>query len=120
VQCHDAVGVLGHGGVMRDEDDGRIALPGRLDEQAGHDLGGDRVEAPRGLVGKDDGGVVDEGPRNGDALLFAAGQLVGQLGGMAGKADAFQRGRDPAAAIALADAIEEERNLDIFRGGGLG
>ena len=46
--------------------------------EEGHDLiAGVGVEVAGGLVGEDDGGLVDEGAGDGDALALAAGELVG-------------------------------------------
>ena len=37
------------------------------------------VEIAGGLIGKDDGGAINEGSSNSDALLLAAGELVGPV-----------------------------------------
>jgi hypothetical protein len=72
----DAMGVLGDVGFVGDEDDGVAAGVERVKE--GHDfVAGFGVEVAGGLVGEDDGGPVDEGAGNGDALALTAGELVG-------------------------------------------
>ena len=44
----------------------------------GHDLqAGLGVQVAGGLVGEDDGGLVDQSPSDGDALPLAAGEFVG-------------------------------------------
>ena len=58
-------------------DDDRRPLAVDLLEQA-HDLGGQvGVEISGRLVGQEEAGVVDDGPGDGDPLLFARGQGVG-------------------------------------------
>jgi hypothetical protein len=42
-------------------------------------LAGSAVEIPGGLVGENQNGVVDEGPRDGHALLLAAGKFIGPV-----------------------------------------
>ena len=67
----DAVGVLGDIWLMGDDDDG-VAVGMELVEE-GHDLvAGFGVEVSCGLVGEDDGGFVDQGAGDGDALALAA------------------------------------------------
>lgn len=71
---------------MRDDDHRRAELVDAL-EQA-HDLQRARgVQIARRLVGDDGAGVVDERTRNGHALLFAAGELVGITVGLFLKSD---------------------------------
>ena len=45
------------------------------DEQIGHDLRGDRIEASGRLVGQHNSRSEDERPGNGDTLLLAAGKF---------------------------------------------
>mmetsp|Transcript_36164 Transcript_36164/g.115824 ORF Transcript_36164/g.115824 Transcript_36164/m.115824 type:complete len:218 (-) Transcript_36164:136-789(-) len=67
------------GGLLRPQ--GRVAgvvvvVSDDVGAEAGHDLGlGFRVEGARRFVEEDDGGVLEEGPGEGDALLFAAAEL---------------------------------------------
>ena len=63
---------------MGDEDDG-AALMGEFAEEVEDELAGVGVEVSGGLVGEDNLGVVDEGACDGDALLLAAGELVGPV-----------------------------------------
>lgn len=72
--------------LVRDDDHRRAELVDAL-EQA-HDLQRARgVQIARRLVGDDGAGVVDERTRNGHALLFAAGELVGITVGLFLKSD---------------------------------
>ncbi len=43
------------------------------------DLPGLGVQVPGGLVGQDEGRVVDQGPGDGHALYLAPGQLIGEV-----------------------------------------
>src|SRR5919205_373641 len=64
-----------HGGrlrVVRDHDDGLVEAVVHLLKHVQDDCRIFGVEVPRRLVGKDDGGAVDDGARQGDALLLAA------------------------------------------------
>src|SRR5690606_19403936 len=55
------------------------------------------VEVGGGLVGDQDGGPVDDGARDGQALLFAPGQLDGVHVFLARQAHLVERGARPAA-----------------------
>ena len=74
-----ALGERGHLGIVSDHDDG-VALAMQVLQQFGDDLLVGGVEVAGGLVGEEDGWVVDEGAGDADALLFAAGELAGQVG----------------------------------------
>ena len=86
-----ALGEGGHLGVVGDHDDG-VAVAVEVLEELGDDLLVGGVEVAGGLVGEQDGWVVDEGAGDADALLFAAGELAGQVLGAGGEADAFEGG----------------------------
>ena len=75
----DAVGDLGGLGVVGDHQDGLVQLAAGLAEHVQDGVGVFGVEVAGGLVGEDDGGAVDEGAGDGDALLLAAGELVGAV-----------------------------------------
>ena len=71
---------------VRDDDDG-VALFGEVFEQ-GHDFfAGFGIEISGGFVGEEDGGIVDEGAGDGDALALAAGHFVGAMMNAIGEAD---------------------------------
>src|SRR5579862_7654701 len=71
-ELHDARAVLGDVVLVRDEQDGDAALGVELLKNV-HDLdAGARVEVPGRLVGQENGRVVDQRPRDGDALLLTA------------------------------------------------
>jgi len=48
------------------------------------------VEVTGGLVGEDDGGVIDEGSCDGDALTLSTGELVGLMGHTGTEADGLE------------------------------
>ena len=80
----DASGVLaGQGEVVRGHDDGG-AGPADLVEEVDQPAGGVGVEVAGGLVGQDDLGGVEQGAGDDDALLLAAGELVGHLVALGG------------------------------------
>ncbi len=86
----DAVGYLGGFGVVGDHQDGLVELAAGGAEHVEDGVGVLGVEVAGGLVGEDDGGAGDEGAGDGDALLLAAGELVGAV--IEAAADAEQAG----------------------------
>src|SRR6476661_63500 len=67
-----AVGKLRDVVLVRDQHDG-VALAVQLVEQ-GHDLSaGLRIQVAGGLIGQDDGGLIDQSARDGHALALTAG-----------------------------------------------
>ena len=113
------MGVLGDVGLVGDDDDG-VAF-GLEFIKEGHDLdAGLGVEVAGGLVGQDDGWLIDQRAGNGDALALAAGELVRlvvhpgfEVDVAQGFSGAFQsfRGRS---------AVVDERQFDVMQGGGAG
>ena len=90
---------------MSDEHEGRLRLVGELAEEAEDVFAVGGIEITGGFIGEDERGAVDEGAGDGDALLFAAGELGGQGGG--GKPDFAQGGAPTAdAASAGLDAVK--------------
>ena len=86
--AHDDVRLAEAGDVelMGDHDDGHAVVVELLEHA--HDLdAGARIQVAGGLVGEEERRLVDEGAGDGDALLLAAGELVGQVVGAVGKAD---------------------------------
>src|SRR2546421_4292394 len=57
--------------VVGGDDDGRAARV-RVEEELEDAVGQRRIEISRRLVGEQDGRLVDQGARDGDALLLAA------------------------------------------------
>ena len=99
---------------MRDEHDGEAAARPDRQQLALQLLAGERIERAERLVHQQDAGIVGKHARNGDALLHAAGELVGIAAGGALKADEsheFVRDlvdlppRQPALARAEADVL---------------
>ena len=122
VEGDDAEGVLGHVGVVGDHEDGAAAAVGGgggdLFEDFGHVLGVGFVEVAGGFVGEEDGGVVGEGAGDGDALLFAAGEIGGAAVGFGFEADLGEQFLGADAALAAGEAAEfEHREGDVFFGG---
>lgn len=73
----DAAGMLGGESLMSDQDDGMARFIEALED--GHDLdAGLGIQIAGRLVGKDDFRAVDQGAGNSDALLLAAGDLIGE------------------------------------------
>ena len=89
-EVNGAVGELGDFGVVGDQEDGLAAgfVEGQEDVEDG--TAGLGVEVSGGLVGEEEGGIVDEGAGDGDALAFAAGELGGTVLEAMGKAEGFE------------------------------
>src|SRR3954462_6919479 len=88
-QGHLAPGVLGDVRLVGDQDHG-VARPVELVEELHDLLGSGRVEVAGGLVGEQDGGIVDQGAGDGHALALAARQLVGLVGHAGAEAHLLQ------------------------------
>ena len=99
---------------MRHHDD-RVALRVELLEERHDLLAGLGVEITGRLVGEDDGRIVDEGARDGDALALAAGEFVGFVAHALAEADVFERAARLVHAAALAEARVDERQLDVVQ-----
>ena len=89
--------------------------------EEGHDLvAGFGVEVSGGLVCEDDGGVVDQGAGDGDALALAARELVGlcimRAPRLTDSSDLFGAGD----ALVGGCAVVDEGQLDVVQGGGAG
>jgi hypothetical protein len=113
------VGVFGDVGLVGDEDDG-VALGLEIVEE-GHDLdAGLGVEVAGGLVGEDDGGVVDQGAGDGDALALSAGELVGLVVHAGFEVDVAQGLFGALDALGGGGAVVDERQLDVVQSGGAG
>ena len=72
VQFDPAIGQAGDDGIMGDHHDG-ASLAMQFAQQAQDNLFVDRIQIAGGLVGQNDLGIVDQGARDADSLLLAAG-----------------------------------------------
>ena len=72
-----------------------------------------RVEVSGRLVGEQDGGLVDDGARDRDALLLTARELVRVATGLAAESHHLEhvRNRLLDEALALADHLQAERDV---------
>ena len=72
------------------------------------------VEVGGGLVGEEQRRVVDERPRDRDALLLAAGQVAGPMPAAIGQAEAIEQLVGSVPGPPAPHAGEEERGLDVL------
>lgn len=98
LQTDDAVGLHGDGIVVGDEDDG-VALLMQLLQHPQHFAAGVRIQRAGGLVGQDDRRVAHQRPRDGNALLLAAGELIGLVPDLVAQAHLLQHGAGAAVAL---------------------
>ena len=103
--------------AVGDEDKGGVGFVGELAEEVEDELTVGGIEVAGGFVGEDELGTVDEGAGDGDALLFAAGELGGEGVGAVGDADAVEEGGDAGGAFGGGDAVELKGEFDVFGGG---
>src|ERR1700739_3666987 len=87
----------------------------------GHDfVAGLGVEVSGGFVGEDDGGAIDEGAGDGDALGLSAGELVGLVVHAVFEIDGAERGFSALDALGGVGSVVDEGQLDVVQGGGAG
>jgi len=111
-QAHDTARVARNVFLVGDDDDGVALLVKLLEER--HDLlAGAGVEIAGRLVGEDDGGIVDEGTRDGDALALAAGEFVRPVVDAVAEADVLQREHRALPAFVGLHAGVDQRELDV-------
>lgn len=72
----DAIGDLSGFGIVGDHQDGLVELAAGCAEHVEDGVGVFRVEIAGGFIGEHDGWAGNEGSRNSNALLFAAGELI--------------------------------------------
>src|SRR6478609_661541 len=92
MQFQATVGQTGDNRIMRDHDDG-ASLGVHFTKLAEHDFFVHGVEVAGGLVGQNDVRIVDQGPGDADALLFAAGKLRRQMLSAVFESDLVERGQ---------------------------
>ena len=80
-KVNGAIGDLGKGFVVGDDDEGLAELVAEVKEKLVEFSLVFGVERAGRFVGQDDGGTVDEGAGHGDTLLFTTGEFVGLMGG---------------------------------------
>src|SRR3954465_2458026 len=98
--------------VVRRHQDRRVGAVDAVEQL--HDADARRgVEVSRRLVGDEDHRAVDEGARDRDALLLAAGQLLGQATALAVQADELEHlGHHPLdGRLRLADHLQREGDV---------
>jgi hypothetical protein len=104
--AHDdiAFGVAGDVEFVRDHDEGDALV---VEPAEGiHDLdAGAGVEVAGRFVGQDEGRLHDEGTGDGDPLLLAAGELVGEVIGAVAEPDQFEGAFHPGALFFAADQL---------------
>ena len=77
---------------MGDDDEGLLVLAVELLDEVHDGVGVFGIEIAGGLVAPDDGGLIDEGAGDGDALALAAGELGGLVLGPVAQLHEVERG----------------------------
>ena len=99
---------------MRDQDEGHPARLMQVEKEVDDLVAVHAVEIAGRLISEDQVWPVDDAPRDGDALAFAAGQLVRQMRRACGEADGLKRGFGAALALIAVDASAKGGDLDIL------
>src|SRR5205814_1681774 len=100
--------------LVRDHDNG-VALVREVLEQS-HDLdAGFGIEVAGRLVGEKDGGPVDQGSRNRDALALAAREFVWFVMDAVGQADVSERAQRHGPAFFRSHSGIDERQLYVMK-----
>src|SRR5207249_6712591 len=112
--AHYAPAVRGDIGLVGDHDDGLPELVEPLEDR--EDLRARvGVEVPRRLVRENHRGIVEQRPRDRDALLLSTGELAGAVPHPIAEADLSKRG-EGARAVIVAIAAVHEWQLDVLDG----
>ncbi len=117
---YGAVGERGQLLVVGDDDESLAEAVAEIKEELVQLLLVLGVERTGRLVGQDDGGIVDKGAGYGDALLLAARQFGGLVGGAVAESHELQQFLRPFLCLLLRGAGYIGRNHDIFLGRELG
>ena len=75
------------------------------------------VEVAGGLVGEDDRRAADQGPGTGDALLLAAGELVGPVVQPVPEADGVDHGVEPGLVDVAPGDVQRQGDVLGWRSG---
>jgi hypothetical protein len=86
-------------------------------DQLDHLVAGHRVERPGRLVGQDQPPAAHDRAGNGDALLLAAREVVGEAVELLGEPDRGERLPCPRPGLAGSDALELERQHHVLERG---
>ena len=101
---------------MADDDDAAAVFGGEAAQEPGDLASVSGVEVGGGFVGEQDGGVVGEGAGDGDALLLAAGELVGPEPEAVAEPDAVEKVGGAVAGGVAGGAGEVAGELDVLAG----
>ena len=101
--------------VMGDVDDREVQALLQLADLLAHLPAQARVEVRQRLVEQQHRGLQHQRPRDGDALLLAAGELGGEPGVEAGQADRRQRGARLVVGLRLALPRDDEAVAHVFQ-----
>lgn len=110
----DFINVFDHAQVAGDHDAGAILFVNEAGEGFDDLEGAFGVEGGSGFVGEDDGGVVDEGASNGDALALAARELAGEVVHAVGQAEAGEQFAGAGFVGFVEAAIEAQHQFDVL------
>ena len=113
LEMERAPGALGRVRVVRHHDDGLAVVAVERLQQVENLVAGLAIEIARGLVAQQQRRIGDDGARDADALLLAAGELTRIVLGAIGQPDDFQRDARPLSPLRLRQLRQQQRQLDV-------
>src|SRR4051812_42720442 len=106
LEVQRAVGAFGGARIVRDHDDGLAVLLVQRLQQVEDLVAGLAIQVTRGLVAQQQRGISDDGARDADALLLAAGQFLGLVLHPIAETHELERGVHALQAVGLAQPGE--------------
>ena len=117
--CHAVADLLHHAHLVGDYDDGDPHFLVDLADQLQDRVGGLRVQRAGGFIAQQHLRIRRQRPRDGDALLLAAGQLRRIGIGLVRQSDSFQQGHRPLPGFRPGHMDQLQRQHDVFQAGTL-
>src|SRR5262245_686491 len=112
---NNAIGEAENAVIVGDHQYGAIAFDRDLAQQLHDQAAGGRIEGRGRFITNDEAGVMDDGARDGNALLLAHRELARIFIGVRRQAQALQQADRPRLGVARAMAQHQQGNGDVFR-----
>ena len=87
----NAVTAAGEAGIVGDGEKSGVVFFGEAEKEVDDFAAGAGVEVAGGFIGEEHAGAVYQGAGDGDALLFAAGELGGQVMDAVAESDVLEQ-----------------------------
>lgn len=114
IECEQAIRDPQHLAVVRHHEESPAGATRQPVEQLDHAEAGFEVEVPGRFVREDEIGLVDQGSRHGDPLLFAPGQAIRKFACAVGEPDLGEQCPRARTAPAVESSQELERKTEVL------